>query len=108
MASEAVEQPRGAEQATQTIELPAPTAWPSILAFGITLVFAGLVTNDSVSILGAIFAFAGCIGCFGDVLPHEKHESVPVEENVPTIATNRPRVTRIEWITQELPRARLP
>jgi len=108
MASETVEQPRGSAQATQTIELPAPTAWPIILAFGITLVFAGLVTSDSVSILGAIFAIAGCIGWFRDVLPHEKHESVPVEENVPTIATSRPRVTRIEWITQELHRARLP
>ena len=108
MASEAVEQPRGSAQATQTIELPAPTAWPIILAFGITLVFAGLVTSDSVSILGAIFAIAGCVGWFRDVLPHEKHESVPVEENVPTIATSRPRVTRIEWITQELHRARLP
>src|SRR6202030_2524270 len=32
----------------------------------------------------------------------------PVEEKVPTIATSRPRVTRIEWITQELHRARLP
>src|ERR1700735_5547128 len=108
MASEAVGQPRGSAQATQTIELPAPTAWPIILAFGITLVFAGLVTDDSSSILGAIFAIAGCIGWFRDVLPHEKHESVPVEENVPTIATSRPRVTRIKWITQELHRARLP
>ena len=108
MASETLEQPRGSVQAAQAIELPAPTAWPIILAFGITLVFAGLVTNDSVSILGAIFAIAGCVGWFRDVLPHEKHESVPVEENVPTIATSRPRVTRIEWITQELHRARLP
>ena len=108
MASETFEHPRGSVEATQTIELPAPTAWPIILAFGITLVFAGLVTSASVSILGAIFAIAGCVGWFRDVLPHEKHESVPVEENVPTIATSRPRVTRIEWITQELHRARLP
>src|ERR1700674_2769333 len=102
MASETVEQPRGSLQAARTIELPAPTEWPIILAFGITLVFAGLVTSDSVSILSAIFAIAGCIGWFRDVLPHEKHESVPVEEKVPTIATSRPRFTRVEWITQEL------
>jgi hypothetical protein len=108
MASETVEQLRGSVQAARTIELPAPTAWPIILAFGITLVFAGLVTSDSVSILGAIFAIAGCVGWFRDVLPHEKHKSVPVEEKAPTIATSRPRVTRVEWITQELHRARLP
>ena len=96
------------EQAPRTIELPAPTAWPIILAFGLTLVFAGLVTSASVSILGAIFAVSGCVGWFFDVLPHEKHESMPVVERVPTTETQRPRVARVEWKTQELHRARLP
>jgi hypothetical protein len=91
-----------------TIELPAPTAWPIILAFGLTLVFAGLVTNASVSILGAILTIAGCVGWFRDVLPHEKHESVPVVEKVPTVATRRTQVARVEWMTQEMQRARLP
>src|SRR6267143_5174148 len=96
------------EQAPRTIELPAPTAWPIILAFGLTLVFAGLVTSASVSILGTILTIAGFVGWFHDVLPHEKHESVPVEEKVPTAATRRPLVARVEWMTQELRRARLP
>jgi hypothetical protein len=90
------------------IELPAPTAWPIILAFGLTLVFAGMVTSASVSILGAILTIAGCVGWFRDVLPHEKHESVPVAEKVPAVATRRPQVARVKWITQELHRARLP
>jgi hypothetical protein len=58
---------RGDRQ-TEMIEMPAPTAWPIILAFGLTLVFAGLVTNASVSFLGAILALSGCIGWFRDVL----------------------------------------
>src|SRR5580693_4800066 len=91
-----------------TIELPAPTAWPIILAFGLTLIFAGLVTSASVSILGAILTMAGCVGWFGDVLPHEKHESAPVREMVPSVTTGRPKVARVEWMTQELQRARLP
>src|ERR1700758_4470902 len=95
-------------QALRTIELPAPTAWPIILAFGLTLVFAGLVTSASVSILGAIFAVAGCVGWFGEVLPDEKHESMTVAETVPTAETCRPQVARVEWKTQELNRARLP
>ena len=79
MASETLEPSPKTERAMQsTIELPAPTAWPIILAFGLTLVFAGLVTSPSVSILGAIFSLAGCVGWFRDVLPHEKHESVPI------------------------------
>jgi len=100
--------PSAREQVPHTIELPAPTAWPIVLAFGLTLVFAGLVTNASVSMLGAIFTIAGCVGWFRDVLPHEKHESVPVAEKVPAVATSRPQVARVKWMTQELNRARLP
>src|SRR6266850_5976765 len=105
MTSEILQNP---EHWSGSIELPAPTAWPIVLAFGFTLVFAGLVTSASVSILGAIFTIAGCVGWSRDVLPHEKHESVPVGEKVPVVATSRPRVARVEWITQELHRARLP
>src|SRR5271165_6557478 len=108
MASDILELPAGAEQVPRTIELPAPTAWPIVLAFGVTLVFAGLVTSVSVSILGTIFALAGCVGWFRDVLPNEKHESVSVAEKAPAVATSRPHVVRVEWMTQELHRARLP
>src|SRR5271156_352884 len=92
----------------QLIEAPAPTAWPIILAFGLTLVFTGLVTSCSVSFLGAILALSGSIGWFRDVLPHEKHESLPVVEKVQTVTTSRPQVARVQWMTQELHRARLP
>ena len=93
---------------TKTIEVPARTAWPIVLAFGLTLLFAGLVTSSAVSLLGAVLAMMGCMGWFRDVLPHEKHESLAaVEEIIPAI-TRRPEVTRIKWMTQELHRARLP
>jgi hypothetical protein len=95
-------------QERPAIELPAPTAWPIVLAFGLALVFAGLVTSASVSILGAILAIAGCTGWFHEVLPHEKHESVPVAKEVPIVATSRPQVAQVRWMTQELHRARLP
>src|ERR1700686_1796406 len=108
MALETFEAPAGAAQTPRTIDLPAPTAWPIILAFGLTLVFAGLVTSVSLSILGAICAVAGGVGWFFDVLPHETRESVPVADGVPTVATSRPQVARVEWITHELHRARLP
>src|ERR1700684_1428162 len=109
MSSETVDGPVATrEQLSGSIELPAPTAWPIVLAFGVSLVFAGLVTSTSVSILGAVFAVAGCIGWFRDVLPHERHESVPLAERGPVAATTRPQVARVEWITDELHRARLP
>ena len=97
-----------ADSAAETIEMPAPTAWPIILAFGLTLVFAGLVTSWSVSFLGAILAVSGCIGWFRDVLPHEKHESISAIETVRPVSTSRPRVAAVEWMTAELHRARLP
>jgi hypothetical protein len=96
------------EPVPRTIELPAPTAWPIVLAFGFSLMFAGLVTDVSVSILGAIFTIAGCVGWFRDVLPHEKHESMPIEPREVVMATTRPEVARVNWMTQELNRARLP
>jgi hypothetical protein len=96
------------EPPVDSVELPAPTAWPIILAFGVALLFAGLVTSASVSILGALLAIGGCVGWFRDVLPVEKHERVPVVEEVGAVTTIRPQVARVEWMTQELDRARLP
>src|SRR3984957_8908900 len=97
-----------ADRQREVIEMPAPTAWPIILAFGLTLVFVGFVTSWSVSFLGAILAVSGCIGWFRDVLPHEKHESVSAIETIRPVSTSRPRVAAVEWMTAELHRARLP
>src|SRR6201981_550817 len=99
MKSEALEQSSSTETTLSTIELPSPTAWPIILAFGLTLVFAGLVTSVSVSILGAVFTVAGCVGWFREVLPHENTEAIPIAERMPTGETPRPRVARGEWKT---------
>jgi len=82
------------------LELPAPTAWPIVLAFGITLIFAGLVTSESVSVLGAVLAIAGAVGWFRNVLPHEANESVSVTPTEPAIATTRRIVARLEVANQ--------
>jgi hypothetical protein len=95
------------ENAPETVEMPAPTAWPIALAFGITMLFAGLVTSEAVSVLGAIVSIAGAVGWFRDVLPHEAHESVPVVQPVPAVSTLRREVARIQ-IAHELRRAFLP
>ena len=91
-----------------TVQLPAPTAWPIVLAFGITLLFAGLLTNVSVTILGAVLALAGTVGWFRDVLPHEAHETVLVSDKVEPAVTTRPEVARVGWTTNELNRSWLP
>lgn len=89
------------------VMLPAPTAWPIILAFGITLLLAGLVTNYSVTVLGAILALTASVGWFRDVLPHEQEESVAVHGEELAISTSRHRVQRLA-VAPELARAALP
>jgi len=96
------------DSASAAIDVPAPTAWPIVLAFGVALLFAGLVTSVSVSILGAILAFSGCVGWFRDVLPHEKHESLLIAEKPIPVFTSRPEVAQVSWIPPELHRPRLP
>src|ERR1700751_5142146 len=84
-----------ADAAPGTITLPAPTAWPIILACGITLAFAGLVTHASLSILGAILAVSWSVGWFHDVLPQEKEETIRVTAEVSVVATSRREVERL-------------
>ena len=67
------------ENTENVIEAPAPTAWPMIFALGLTLAFAGLVTNVAVSMVGFVLFVAGAVGWFRDVLPVEHRESVRVE-----------------------------
>jgi hypothetical protein len=90
-----------------TLELPAPTAWPMVLACGVTLLFAGLVTSASISVLGAVLMIAGSVGWFREVLPVEHRESVPVLKGAPPVLTTRRNVAPFQ-IAGELSRARLP
>src|SRR5271169_6648110 len=90
-----------------TVRLPAPTSWPIVLAFGVTLLLAGLVTSASVSLLGGILVVGGCVGWFCDILPHEKHVEVPIIEEHAPITTARPQMARLP-IAPDLPRALLP
>jgi len=89
------------------IDLPAPTAWPITLAFGFTLMFAGLLTSVSVSALGVVLSLAGCVGWFRELFPHEHEETVPVVFDEHLITTKRTVVERVP-IAPELIRAWLP
>lgn len=105
MADESVN--KGGAKITDTVHMPASTPWPIVLAFGSTLLFAGLVTSGAISVLGAILMIAGTVGWFRDVLPHEAHEAVQVELQVEEAATGRREVAHAH-ITMEMKRAFLP
>src|ERR1700719_2961355 len=89
------------------IEVPASTAWPIVLAFGFSLMFAGLLTSVSVSVLGLVLSVAGCVGWFREVFPHEHEETVPVVFEEYRVATKRRVVERVP-IAPELLRVWLP
>jgi hypothetical protein len=77
------------------IDLPAPTAWPIVVAFGITLLFAGLVTSAAVSLLGVLSAAIGIVGWFREALPHEAYVAARVVEAPPPPSTTRREVARV-------------
>ena len=108
MVTEITELRRETPERSGRVDVPAPTAWPIVLAFGIALLFAGLLTSASVSIFGAILAASGAVGWFREVLPHEKHESVSVSEGPMPVAISSASVQHVEWMKQKMPRARLP
>ena len=91
---------------THTIHLPAPTAWPFMMALGITLLSASLVTTAGIGMLGALLTIVSIVGWFREVLPHEKHEDIPVTDEVVTIVPSREKVARIQ--VDETHRAQLP
>jgi hypothetical protein len=90
----------------EVVQLPAPTAFPIVLALGLTFALAGLVTNVGISLLGGVLIVAGCVGWFRQVWPHAHHIAVPVKVQKFHFATVRTKVAHIQ--IDESHRARLP
>ena len=90
-----------------TIEAPASTAWPMVLAVGMTLLLSGLVTNVAVSALGVVLFVAAAVGWFREVLPHERHEPLALERPSAGVAPS-PRAVRHLAAGEARHRARLP
>lgn len=91
---------------SNSILLPASTPTPIIMALGITLLLAGIVTAPQISILGGVLTLVGAIGWFRQVLPHEAHEESPIVPGEIKVTSIRTSVARIELTPEH--RARLP
>jgi hypothetical protein len=63
---------------SNNIEVPAPTPWPFVTAFGLALLAGGLVTSLAVSVVGLVVILFGAVGWFRDVLPVPKEELVTI------------------------------
>ena len=71
------------------IVLPAPTAWPMVLACGITLLGAGYLMHPMLAVAGVAAVLLGCAGWFSEVLPVEQEEVVPVVDQMPVVRSPR-------------------
>ncbi len=95
------------EQATiRTIELPAPTVLPMVLALGIALIFTGMVTNLVVGVLGLVLALFAAAGWCLQIFPHEHHVGVKVLTEEVRIVSSRTLLERLP--TTEMHRKILP
>jgi hypothetical protein len=73
------------------IEVPASTPWPFVAAFGLALIFAGLVTSLAVSVVGLVVVLAGAVGWFRVVMPVQQEESVKVVRTLSAAVTSSTR-----------------
>jgi len=80
---------------SSVIQLPLPTVWPMVLALGVSLVLAGMVTHLVVALLGSLLALCASVGWFFQVLPREQHEGVPVQTEMVQIVSSRTLANRL-------------
>jgi hypothetical protein len=80
---------------TGTVQLPSPTAWPMVLALGISLLLAGMVTHWVISLLGLVMALPAIVEWFREVLPEEHHVYVDVHADVVEIKSTRETLAQL-------------
>jgi hypothetical protein len=107
MATLTAEQVDQSSRIPRELEVPAPTAWPFVLAFGAALLFAGLVTYASISALGAVLTVIGCVGWFREVFPQQHEVTVSVVPDEVCVSTKRRMVERVPVAADQV-RAWLP
>ncbi len=94
-------------RAPREIDVPASTAWPLVLAFGFTLLFAGLLMSLSVTVLGVVLSVAACVGWFREVFPRQHEERMPLVSEDFGVTTSRRIVERVPVAAEQV-RAWLP
>lgn len=88
------------------IEIPCPCAGPLIAAFGLTLLFAGIVTTWSVALVGLCFGFAGAVHWWREVIPDPREYEPIIDQHPDPIEPRAGDVARLMQVPAH--RARLP
>jgi hypothetical protein len=88
------------EQSAPEVELPAPVIWPLVMALGVTLLAASLVTQVAVAVAGLALAILGAAGWVRELLPEQGH--VIEEATAPKPQPIQPRPGTIESIRPDM------
>jgi hypothetical protein len=73
----------------EAVLMPAPTAWPMVLALGLTLTISGMLTHWVVSLLGLVLTLRSSIGWFFEVVPDDHHISTPMQAGIVKVSSSR-------------------
>lgn len=92
----------------EAIELPASTDGPLVVAFGIALIFAGMVTVGWVSVVGILCGLVGAVRWWWQVLPEEKHERIAVDRARESKLVIEPAKVPVREIGEVQHRMRIP
>jgi len=95
------------QQFGKVIRIPVSNGGPLLASFGMTMLFAGLLTHVMVSILGAMTLCGGLMAWFREVLPHEVFEEVVPDLAKAAAAQPSSKVRHLE-VGEAGHRARLP
>lgn len=89
------------------IEMPAPTFWPLVLAAGVTLIGAGVVTNYLFSAIGAVVFLIGLGNWMAQLMPGAGHVEEPLVEPHRRPRVIVPHVGEVERLRIGMPGHRL-
>lgn len=87
-----------------SLEMPAPTIWPLVLALGMTLTLAGIVTSFVFSAGGIVLAMVGLGGWIHQLLPGAGEQRIallPPQDRAPTIQARPPLHTAYRALLPE-------
>lgn len=91
----------------ESVSLPAPTPWPLLLAAGITLAAAGLVTNWVVSGVGIMLLVVALAGWIRELVSHCGEIEIPWVKPELRAAPIKPAAARVEALRPGMPGHRM-
>jgi hypothetical protein len=98
------------DRQSNSILVPAPTAWPLLAALGLTLILGGVVMHPAVTVVGIVVLLRAAVGWWLAVLPEQMEQPVPVAATATPLAPIPRSVRSVEHLAVGVRdhRARIP